>query len=660
MQRMNLGTVFLPFLAIALVACGNGDDRLGAGTPEATGPNAWLVELQQRPEYSEACALTPGCREAEQPISGPQEMIWRVQVIRDAAGEISIGQIDSVAVPRDDGIPPGRATGDYLLVGVDAAGTPVDGQMIQFPRTLRVEYRDRSNAPREIDLAGKRVDTVGYVRADKAIQRLEVQDQNGVAAASAAVQAPDLAQAARRSVSFDLISSAYAIAPISGLPPHCAHVRILQGEPDRAYAGTLAFDQETALLEAPGPFQLAAVKAALNRMTPLLCGAVGRIAFARFEAMDGLAAGAVLQAGEGEIVMINSASYPETDLENKSDPEQQRRAKWKRLGLQATLIHESGHSVEALLNASGADPLLYGGDWQVPARSRAAVALTNTRLRKGFGEEWRRVHNSFVAVDWARAHSISGMLIPEANTRVVSGGFMTSYGSNIWWDDIAEFISETYMGPVLRAEGFQSSDLACQAMQAWSQLNVPSGLAAVYTKLLFLRDLELVKPADVTACAGSVLGLQSMPKGLHFWVNGTHRRSFTNNLQASINTEAIARNKVFTLSGEGEAIFGDKTHPAKLTLRLDVKGLGDEFEEISWPRGVYELGLIGDNNVQLVLDGAPAGNFDATDGFVLVSEATNQRIEGSIVLLRVFRLQAPFPVPEKYDPPVIVRFKLEK
>jgi hypothetical protein len=593
MQRMNLGTVFLPFLAIALVACGNGDDRLGAGTPEATGPNAWLVELQQRPEYSEACALTPGCREAEQHADGPQEMIWRVQVIRDAAGEISIGQIDSVAVPRDDGIPPGRATGDYLLVGVDAAGTPVDGQMIQFPRTLRVEYRDRSNAPREIDLAGKRVDTVGYVRADKAIQRLEVQDQNGVAAASATVHAPDLAQAAPRHSSFSLISPAYAIAPISGLPPHCAHVRILQ-------------------------------------------------------------------AGEGEIVMINSASYPETDLENKSDPEQQRRAKWKRLGLQATLIHESGHSVEALLNASGADPLLYGGDWQVPARSRAAVALTNTRLRKGFGEEWRRVHNSFVAVDWARAHSISGMLIAEANTRVVSGGFMTSYGSNIWWDDIAEFISETYMGPVLRAEGFQSSDLACQAMQAWSQLNVPSGLAAVYTKLLFLRDLELVKPADVTACAGSVLGLQSMPKGLHFWVNGTHRRSFTNNLQASINTEAIARNKVFTLSGEGEAIFGDKTHPAKLTLRLDVKGLGDEFEEISWPRGVYELGLIGDNNVQLVLDGAPAGNFDATDGFVLVSEATNQRIEGSIVLLRVFRLQAPIPVPEKYDPPVIVRFKLEK
>jgi hypothetical protein len=77
-------------------------------------------------------------------------------------------------------------------------------------------------------------------------------------------------------------------------------------------------------------------------------------------------------------------------------------------------------------------------------------------------------------------------------------------------------------------------------------------------------------------------------------------------------------------------------------------------------RGVYELGLTGDNNFTIRLDGAKAGNFDAMDGFVVVAEASNERIAGSIVLQRVFRLQAPMPVPEKYDPPLIVRFLIDK
>lgn len=645
-------------MVMALAACG-GDHA--AAPPATAGPNAWLVALQQRPEYRQACAETPGCIEAIQPFDGPQEIIWRVQVIREASGSISIGHFDAVPVPQDDGVPPGRATGDYLLVGVDGDGAPIDGQMIMFPRVLRVEYKDRKQAPREIDLKDRRVDTIGYVRAVATIEKFEVQDADGKAVASAAAPAvPDLAGAPTRHWSFDLVPPAYALTNLPGLPPHCAHVRILQGEADRDYAGTLAFTEDVTPLEPPGPFQLAAVEAALGRMTPLLCGAVGRIAFVRSEAMAEDASGAVMQAGEGQIIMINTASRPESDLENKSDPAQQNSARRNRLELQATLLHESGHSVEALLNASGADPGLYGGDWQVPARSRAVATLTNARLRKGFGEEWRRMHNSFVSAGWAHAHSISGLLIPEADSRVVSGGFMTSYGSNIWWDDIAEFLSQIYMGPVFRNKGFPSRDLACLAMQAWNEPNVPSQLAAVYAKALFLRDLGVVKPADVTACIGTHLGLQSMPQGLHFWLGGKHYRSFTTNLAAGIHTEAIARNRVFTLEGEGEAGFGGDTYPAKLTLRLDLRGLGDDIDEVSWPRGVYELGLTGDNNVKLVLDGAPAGNFDAMDGFVLVAEASNKRITGSIVLQRVFRLQAPLPVPEKYDPPLIVRFKLEK
>jgi len=68
----------------------------------------------------------------------------------------------------------------------------------------------------------------------------------------------------------------------------------------------------------------------------------------------------------------------------------------------------------------------------------------------------------------------------------------------------------------------------------------------------------------------------------------------------------------------------------------------------------------GNNNFALSLDGAPAGNFDAMDGFVVVVEASNERIAGSIVLQRVFRVQAPLPVPEKYDPPLVIRLLIDK
>jgi hypothetical protein len=48
------------------------------------------------------------------------------------------------------------------------------------------------------------------------------------------------------------------------------------------------------------------------------------------------------------------------------------------------------------------------------------------------------------------------------------------------------------------------------------------------------------------------------------------------------------------------------------------------------------------------------------DGFVLVAESSAKRIAGSIVLQRVFRLSAPLPVPERYDPPLVVRFSMDK
>ena len=54
--------------------------------------------------------------------------------------------------------------------------------------------------------------------------------------------------------------------------------------------------------------------------------------------------------------------------------------------------------------------------------------------------------------------------------------------------------------------------------------------------------------------------------------------------------------RVFEMEATGEAGFSDKTYPAKVKLRIDLGGRGDDLKRVSWPRGVYELGLTGNNN----------------------------------------------------------------
>ena len=75
---------------------------------------------------------------------------------------------------------------------------------------------------------------------------------------------------------------------------------------------------------------------------------------------------------------------------------------------------------------------------------------------------------------------------------------------------------------------------------------------------------------------------------------------------------------------------------------------------------MYELGLTGDNNFNVKLDGAKAGNNDAMDGSVLITQASRERIIGSVVLQRVMRLQAPVPLPQAYDPPLVIRFRVNR
>lgn len=200
-------------------------------------------------------------------------------------------------------------------------------------------------------------------------------------------------------------------------------------------------------------------------------------------------------------------------------------------------------------------------------------------------------------------------------------------------------------------------DTACRQMQAHQDKNVTAKLATVYVKVMFLVDLGLVSKEDAETCIGSNFGLVEVSgQGFYFFERGNLKRSFNNEVKAGMGSQVVGN--VFEMRSEGQAQFDGKSYPASMKLSLGV-GVGS-IEERSWPRGVYEPGLIGPNGLSLRLDGAKAGNFNAKDAFVLVASSSAEFISGSIFLTQAWRAEAPLPVPQVFDLPLHIRFQLKK
>lgn len=629
-----------------------------------TEDTGWLVEAMDSAEYRAACSETPGCGETS--ISAPSvtESVWRARVVRDADGASRIDAIERIEVVAGTGVPVGALYSELALVGTDADGEIVDGQAIRFPTQIKVEYEDRT-AVQHIDLAGREVDTLGYVRALPEIVSLAVQNAEGQVLHR--VDVPARPDAAWLDTPLSLLGVEYAHAatrPFQGLPPWCAHVIVLQGEFQRRLAGGMQWEDSITLVE-PGPYQLAATRAALERMTPLLCQSFARIAFGHVpeSVVPGTITGAVASASAGDMIVVNVAGLlHEVNLQKMVS---------RRLLLQGTITHEAGHAAETLLTFESANPGNYQGAWAFPARNLADETIDNVRLEIGLVEEWQRLHQSFVQQGWAKPYG-TFPLPPEGDPppswrpgNVVDGGFISQYSSTWWGDDIADFVGWAYLSrpytDSYAAHGVTDDfrlDFGCLIMREYGDENLPARYAATYTKLRFLQDLGLVRPEDVKDCTGDALGLHIGEKGFHVWQEGQLRRSFKDGIEARLGTATLGA-KVFEMEASGAAEFGSKTYPAEVKLQLDLGQRFADFDKVSWPRGVYKLGLKGNNNFTLRLDGAPAGNFDVMDGYALVAEASSKRIAGSVVLQRAFRLNAPLPVPEKYDPPLVVRFLIE-
>lgn len=678
MSPKFVGSVLV--LSLFVAGCGEEEPATGPQSLDPESPRGKLIEeALESPEFQKACKETPGCSDPPRYDAPPEtETIWRVYIVREPSDAIRIARVDPIKVPKDDGVPLGPVSGSHLLVGLDSSGNPVDGQLIRFPEFMRSEYEPVGPAPDEpganssstqvfqaretelIDLHDQEVGTIGFLRALPTIQSLAVKDESGAILAEHSTPAPAQAKAGN---GFSLVEAAWAqsggqpVWPYLGnIPPYCAHVVILEGELDRALAHGIAYEDEIVELVVPGPSQRAAIFGALRRMTPMLCQGIRRIALGVVPASAGIA-GAVRTRGTGDMMIINvGQSYSESSLSQSY---------YRQLQMMGTIYHEAGHATDALINAQGSRPEDFAGDWEMSARTMAAQTIDRVRLEKGLRNEWWRFHQSYMRLGWAQEHQSSDAakeaVYNWSSKQINDAGFMSHYGATSLWDDIAEMVEWTYVSGLYIDRGWSgqwSGDFACQEMRQHRDHNLPSRFVAVYTKMMFLKDLGLVAEEDVETCMGPDIGLPVNSGGFHFWHDGNMIRSFDQNLTAQMGTIDTGH-WVFEMEAEGEASFSQEMYPAKLKLRIGVEEPGTPVHLVPWPRGVYKLGLRGNNTMSVILDGAPAGNINVKDGSVLVAEASNERIAGSIFITVAMRFGAPLPVPQTWDPPLVIRFQIE-
>jgi hypothetical protein len=622
----------------------------------STAAAVFVIGCSQEPDevppmtFAEACDSVPGCATPTLSVEGPTAPIWRVLVSRDDAGAVRIDRFEEIETPDADGRPLGPSDGSHALVALDGAGAVLESRLVLFPETLVAEAYPFGDEVTETPIVGP-TNLVAFLAAREDVETIALVEPDGTMVHS--VAAPALGEAVRsEELTFNALTQP---APNT----HCAHVMLLEGPEDEAWLPPWADP-----LQEVTPLRRAVIRSALGRMTADHCAGLSRVAFV---AIDNFGVGGRTILWAGDMAFINGA----VDIDGLGFDDRSLVTPRAQALLQRALIHEVGHNSAHLLESAGGR-WWYDSEW-APSQWRTGDEIVDrVRLRGGFLARWQAMHDSFVAQGWAEPYygdNIErGQAARDADTNgVVALGAMSSYSAHTVGDDICEFAMWPTMRSVYEDYGLPvgprdlRNDHACLAMSAHGENSVPASLSAVYTKLTFIRDLGWITDEAYGACTGEHTGLPREREGIEVWQDGELQRVFWEAPMAGIGTRD--GRYLFTMSANGRAAFDDAEYDATFSMELDLGPDADAdgpvpVDDISWPRGVYELNLLSPHVFRLRIPDAPAGNFDVTSGFVLVAEATNDQIVGSVFVREALRAQAPIPVPQVFDPPLQLRFLL--
>jgi hypothetical protein len=417
-----------------------------------------------------------------------------------------------------------------------------------------------------------------------------------------------------------------------------------------------------ALVEEPGRYQRQLPEVASGFFSPLLCAAVERVVYVEDAGEPSETMGWVRIASHNDLVHVDGRENhaDETDL----DPDRPGQTPALAANVWAaaidTLVHEGTHAATHLLHsqivpggclflAVGCDEPTDASQWRPDAIEVARQASRHARLGGGFRAEWERMHAAFVDGGMAAPYGSGGLSSESADRAIAEAGVMTPYGLTSASEDIAEMVAKALVDPsVVRISGEAPNaareDRACRALQGADA--VQSWNAAVVAKLGFLADVGLIVEDVLEACSGGLEVDTRGADGFHtFLLDGTYQSSYTRDVEVSMGLQSSNDRVVFALDAWGTASFGDVDSPVRLRLLIDLAASDADLDRVSWPRGLYWLGegvtafTLAFENEEV--DGA---SFIATGGPILITRASADLIEGSLVVQRGMRLSPTVPL----------------
>lgn len=476
----------------------------------------------------------------------------------------------------------------------------------------------------------------------------------------------------------------------AGWPPsECTHVQELYSSDTRQvswrFDGTVTAIDGT--LEDPGSNQLNTLGDALDMLPEFLCQAVRKVAFVNRppdksvleylglgEDEDSVVEGWTTQSNRQNIVYLNSHSLSAWNESSLGFSEEARNQAIHRA------VHEAVHvAVRLLQSQQKADPVGTvqrrpdPGLWPEDAQQMARDIIEANRLDIGVEREWQRIHDAFVAAGLAKPYYGGGWVGKDGfSAEALAGdGFMSAYGGEKAMEDIAEMASWAIVRDTLP----DSKDGACQIMTGRSGPSIVSGDAAIFTKLGFVRTLQLVTEQQYKNCVGR-LKIDAPGQGFHSYVDGDLNRSYTENPRAGVGRGAGDDEEwlIANITADGTASTSSGDFPATISLQLNVTPVADDREErlailpqdVSYPRGVYFVGFRHNQLNRLQITNREDGKLimDVGQGVALVSRASSDGIEGSVAVQRIFNysggmlsaiagdepVKQPTKVTFKYDP----------
>lgn len=423
----------------------------------------------------------------------------------------------------------------------------------------------------------------------------------------------------------------------------------------------------------PGAFQRSLVRETATYMTPLLCAGVRDVIFVATEpdGDEGAVLGWVHSKEYQSQLYINSLPNRASEADLVPGPGNRFVGNIWATAIE-TLLHESAHAAVHLLNTRvvegdctlgfwSCDKATDAAQWPAAALALARDAMERLRIRASFQTEWNRLHQSFVAVGLARPYGLE-----LAAEEVAGAGFMTAYGGTKPMEDIAEIVAQVLARDITGFTAIDAEvnrgergDLGCMALAAVTN-GVPGGVAALYTKVLLLRDAGLISQEDAAACTGNAgIDTRGTP-GVHFFTQtGEYSRTFSDGLTAKIGINDAGTSFKFRLAAEGTLEVRGEEHPATFALILDLGPAEQDLERVSWPRGIYTLDLLGENRLVITVPDEASVTYHVDEGMVLITSATSERIEGSIVMTRAWRPHTTPPVPKAASELPRITFRID-